>query len=98
MRHQQQNYLCKLLFKIIIMKQLSVLLIAAFSLLSTFAQNAEDTTGGRFHDELLNHLVGKWTVSGVAHGEAFKNMTLEAEWIINHQYLQIHEKGTDTIP
>ena len=52
---------------------------------------------GRFHDEVLNHLVGKWTVSGVVHGAPFQNLNLDAGWILNHQYLQIHEKGTDTV-
>src|SRR5882724_341574 len=80
------------------MKQLSLLLIAAFSLLSTFAQNTEDNTDGRFHDDLLNNFVGKWTVSGIVLGAPFKNLKLEAQWIMNHQYLQIHEIGTDTIP
>jgi hypothetical protein len=80
------------------MKQFCLLLIAAMGVLSSFAQNKEDTTDGRFHDDLLNHLVGKWTVSGVAHGETFQNLTLEAKWIMNHQYLQINEKGIDTIP
>ena len=80
------------------MKQLCSLLLAVFSFLSTLAQNIEDTTDGRFHDDLLNHLVGKWTVSGVAHGETFQNLTLEVKWIMNHQYLQLYEKGTDTIP
>jgi hypothetical protein len=28
----------------------------------------------------------------------FNNLNLDAKWIINHQYLQIHEKGTDTVP
>ena len=74
------------------------LLLTAFISLSALAQSAGDTTDGRFHDDLLNHLVGNWSVSGMGHGEPFKNLTLKAEWILNHQYLQIHEKGTDTIP
>ena len=80
------------------MKQFYLLLISTLSFLTTFGQKAEDTTDGRFHDELLNNLVGKWTISGIAHGTAFQNLNLEAEWIMNHQYLQIHEKGTDTVP
>ena len=74
------------------------LLITAFISISTFAQTREDTTDGRFHDDLLDHLVGKWTFSGIVHGASFQNLKLEAQWILNHQYLQVHEKGIDTIP
>jgi hypothetical protein len=74
------------------------LLITVFISVSTFAQSTEDIADGRFHDDLLNHLVGKWTVSGIVHGAPFQNLHLEAKWIMNHQYLQIHEQGTDTVP
>jgi hypothetical protein len=80
------------------MKKFFLLLMTTFISSLIVAQNAEDTTDGRFHDDLLNHLVGDWTVSGTAHGVSFQNLNLKAEWIMNHQYLQIHEKGTDTIP
>src|SRR5882757_3185320 len=79
------------------MKKFCHLLVVTFIPLLTLAQSATDTTDGRFHDGLLNNLVGKWTVSGIAHGASFQNLNLEAEWILNHQYLKIQEKGTDTV-
>ena len=63
----------------------------------SFAQNAEDTTDGRFHDDLLNNLVGKWDVTAIAHGEKF-TLNLEAEWVMNHQYLHIHFKSHEVVP
>lgn len=80
------------------MKQIYILIITVFIYSSSLAQNAEDTTDGKFHDDLLNHFVGIWNVSGVVHGMQFQNLKLEATWTMNHQYLQIHEKGTDTVP
>jgi hypothetical protein len=63
----------------------------------SFAQNAEDTADGRFHDDLLNHLVGKWDATSIVHGQKF-TINLEAEWVLNHQYLHIHLKSLEVIP
>ena len=68
-------------------------LIAAAS----FAQNVEDTTDGRFHDDLFNRLVGKWDVTSIAHGSPF-TAVFEANWVMNHQYLHIHFKSNEIIP
>ena len=35
------------------------------------AQNGEATAGKQFHDDLLDHFVGSWAVSSVAHGSSF---------------------------
>src|SRR4051794_18743525 len=64
---------------------------------NSFAQTREDTTDWRFHDDLLNHLVGKWNVTGITYGEPNKE-TLEADWVMDHQYLRIHEKSKEIIP
>lgn len=79
------------------MKQLYFLFIIALITVASSAQT-KDTTDGHFRDDLLDHLVGKWNVTGIVHGMKFQNLSLEATWIMNHQYLQIHEKGTDTVP
>ena len=72
-------------------------ILLAFTASTSFAQDAEDTTDGRFHDDLLNHLVGKWNVTSIAHGSPF-TATLEAEWVMNHQYLHIHLRSHEIIP
>jgi len=65
---------------------------------AAFAQNAKDSTDGRFHDDLLEHFIGQWNVSGTAHGKFFEHMNLEAEWIVNHQYFRMHMQGTEIVP
>ena len=79
------------------MKQIYTFLISMFILLSSFAQNSNDTSNHTFQDDLLNHLVGTWTVNSVAHGFS-STAVISAEWVYNHQHLHVHFKGNDTIP
>src|SRR5258706_4513004 len=79
------------------MKLASFLFIAVLLYISPFAQNSKDTIDGRFHDDLLNHLVGKWNVTAIAHGSMFTS-DLDADWVLNHQYLLIHLKSHEIIP
>jgi hypothetical protein len=78
------------------MKQFNLLLIATVLCISSFAQNKE-TADGRFHDDLLDHLVGKWDVTSIAHGFS-STAIINAEWVLNHQYLHVHFKGNEVIP
>ncbi len=44
-----------------------------------------------FHDPLLENMVGTWKLNGrIAGREA--NHTVDADWVLNHQFLRIHEK------
>ncbi len=63
---------------------------------ASFSQNVGDTTDGRFNNQLLNHLVGKWDVEAIVHDEKF-TIDLEAEWVMNHQYLHIHLKSREVV-
>jgi hypothetical protein len=75
-------------------------IITLFSLLVFFftnAQSAEDTTDGRFHDGLLNNLVGKWDAEATVHNEKF-TLKFEAEWVLDHQYLRMHFKSNEAVP
>lgn len=63
----------------------------------SFAQTASDATDKRFHDDLLDHMVGKWDVSATVHGQKF-TLEREAEWVMNHQYLRIYEKSREVVP
>jgi hypothetical protein len=62
------------------------------------AQNTKDPAEGQFHDDLLDHFVGKWNVSAVAHGKIFEQTDLESAWVMNHQYVRIHLQGTEIVP
>ncbi len=74
-------------------------LIMLFLMLApcSFAQTAKDTTDNRFHDDLLDHMVGKWDVSATVYGQKF-TLNREAEWVMDHQYLRIYEKSREIIP
>lgn len=61
----------------------------------SFAQTGPDTT--RFFDDLMDHLVGKWDVSAIVYGQKF-TLDREAEWVLDHQYIRIHEKSREVIP
>ena len=76
----------------------SILAIALASFLAfpasgQVASNAEV----RFHDDLLDNLVGRWDVEAVIHGQKF-TLDREAEWVLNHQYLRITEKSREDVP
>jgi hypothetical protein len=51
----------------------------------------------QFQDDLLDRFVGKWEVSAVVYGEKF-TLDREAEWVLNHQYLRMHEKTREVVP
>jgi hypothetical protein len=39
---------------------------------------------------LLDHLAGKWLMEGTIAGQPTKH-NIDAEWVLNHHYLRIHE-------
>jgi hypothetical protein len=48
-----------------------------------------------FRDPLLDNLVGTWKLTGKVMGRNASH-TVQAEWVLNHQFLRIHE--TDNTP
>jgi hypothetical protein len=44
-----------------------------------------------FTDLLLDNMTGTWSVSGKVMGRTADH-TVEPEWVLNHQFLRIHEK------
>src|SRR5262249_22588834 len=61
------------------------------------AQEALDGPKRIFRDDLLDNLVGKWIVTRKIRGKEVQN-TLEAEWVLNHQFLELHMKDTASPP
>jgi hypothetical protein len=43
-----------------------------------------------FHDELLDHFQGPWVLQGTIAGKETTH-DLTNDWVLNHQYLRIHE-------
>jgi hypothetical protein len=60
-------------------------------------QVAPDGSDAGFHDDLLDRFVGKWEVGAVVYGQKF-TLDREADWVLNHQYLRVHEKSREVIP
>jgi hypothetical protein len=46
---------------------------------------------GEWRDDLVDHMVGKWKLSGQITGRDAHH-EVEAQWVLNHQFLQIQEK------
>jgi hypothetical protein len=45
---------------------------------------------GTFQDSLLDHLIGSWVLHGVIAGRETTHDVM-AEWVLDHQYVQVHE-------
>ena len=43
-----------------------------------------------FQDPLLDHLIGKWVLQGTIGGSATTH-DIDAEWVLGHEYVRIHE-------
>jgi len=43
------------------------------------------------HDDLLDKMVGEWRLSGKFEGQPM-NHSVEMRWVLNHQFIEIHEK------
>ena len=54
----------------------------------------EDGEGTIFKDAFLDKLVGEWQLTGVVAGDSVEN-TLEAKWVLNHQFLQLHYRDVN---
>jgi hypothetical protein len=48
-----------------------------------------------FHDQLLDNMIGTWNLTGKILGRT-ANHSVQAEWVLNHQFLRIHEKDQNS--
>ena len=55
-------------------------------LLAAGAAGAQDRT---FNDPFIQQLAGDWTLTRQIRGKEVEN-TVHAEWVLNHQFLQVH--------
>jgi hypothetical protein len=67
--------------------------MAVFLECAPVAAGAQASTG--WHDELADHMTGTWKVAGNVMGHDAHH-AVEAEWVLNHQFLRIHEKTDAT--
>ena len=77
------------------MKETCIAIAFAVMSVCSFAQT--DTSHHQFHDDLLDHLVGIWNDTAVAHGSTFTSK-VDVQWVLNHQYLLIHLTSNEIVP
>jgi hypothetical protein len=70
-------------------------LLAALSAGGAASSSAESTDSWR--DELVDHMSGTWQLEGQVMGHAAHH-DVETEWVLNHEFLHIHEKTSATAP
>jgi hypothetical protein len=72
-------------------------LFLCLALSAAIAQDQADLDGPKhiFHDSLLDNMEGRWTLTGTIAGHPAQH-TVDAEWVLNHQFLRIHEKDNNS--
>src|SRR5271169_2883597 len=80
----------------------TLLLTIALFALTLFAAAQEqtprpDATHHTFQDDLLDKMTGRWKLTGTIRGQTAEH-AVEAQWVLNHQWLQVHEKDVATPP
>jgi hypothetical protein len=75
------------------------LLVIAFSPIATAQQPspALDGVHHTFQDELLDKLAGRWKLTGTLTHQNIEH-SIDAQWVLNHQFLEILEKDLATPP
>ena len=80
------------------MKLLHAITVCCCLTLAAFAQNAAlDGPGRVVHDDLLDKLAGSWKLTGTIAKQRAEH-SVEAEWVLNHQFLRVHEKAMGAPP
>lgn len=69
--------------------------LAILALLATsFSASAQQPTP---KDPLLDHLTGTWILQGTIAGHETTH-DIESEWVLNHEYLRLHETSREKNP
>jgi hypothetical protein len=71
----------------------------AFSLAALAQEQTPPPDGPQhtFQDNLLDKLTGPWKLTGTIRGQSVEHK-VDAQWTLNHQFLQVHEKDAATPP
>lgn len=75
-------------------------LLFACVLATTPAVHADEPPDGPkriFKDDFIDNLAGKWMITRKIRGKQVEN-TMTAEWVLNHQFLQLHMKDAADPP
>ena len=81
-----------------IIQKVAVFVGLTLTLASTRAEESLDGRAHPFQDPLLEKLVGDWHVAcKFGSGRTAEN-TLRAEWVLNHQFVELHYRDVATPP
>jgi hypothetical protein len=72
----------------------TTLFIVLFAMAGAIPGAAQDKP---FTDDLLDHLAGTWKMTGQIQGQPVTH-TVSAGWMLNHQFLHVHEKDAAVPP
>lgn len=50
-----------------------------------------------WHDDFVDHMAGTWKIEGEVMGRPAHH-EVQAEWVLNHQFLRLHEKTSSDAP
>lgn len=78
----------------------AIRLLALLSLCPSISARAEEVPDGPkaiFNDAFIENLVGDCIVNRQIHGKVVQN-SLRVEWVLNHQFLQLHMKDVADPP
>ncbi len=80
-------------------RSVAVLVLGACAQFPTTSreQAAADGPNQTFQDELIDRLVGEWNLTRTIRGKELEN-TLEAKWVLHHQFLELHMKDVADPP
>src|SRR6266568_5078473 len=67
------------------------LTILALLFMTSFSVSAQEPAR---KDPLLDHLAGNWILQGTIAGHETTH-DIESEWVLNHEYLRIHEASRE---
>jgi hypothetical protein len=72
-------------------------LIALLLMLASVPSSSQAQASAEWRDDLVDHLSGAWKVTGQVMGREAHH-EVDAEWVLNHQFLKIHEKTAAGAP
>ena len=73
-----------------------ILLVSA-ALLSGFPTLQATAQQPTLEDKLLDALIGKWVLTGTI-GKTSTTHDVDARWVLNHQFVQLHEVSREKLP
>lgn len=79
------------------LKTLSVVLLASLVVLPAPAQETETDGQEALADTLLDHIEGRWKMTGTLLGEPVE-YTLSADWVLGHQFMLLNMQEVSDPP